>query len=116
MRLAVIGSRNCYDYETIKRKLDYIHDNKFMITSIVSGGAKGADSFGARWADENSVDKDIYLPDWNQYGKRAGFIRNEQIVVNCDVLIAFWDGKSRGTMNSLDLCEEHGIKYLVINI
>lgn len=115
MRLGVIGSRNFYDYNIVKIKLDRIH-LKHPITCIVSGGAKGADSFGERWATENNINKDIYLPDWNKYGKRAGFIRNETIIVNSDAVIAFWDGKSKGTMNSLDLCEEYGVKYLVINI
>ena len=56
---------------------------------VVSGGAHGADTLGADWARSKGYSVVEYLPNWNKYGKRAGFLRNEQIINDCDMVIAF---------------------------
>lgn len=106
MKVAVVGSRSFNDYELLKSKLDTFH-NKCQIDVIVSGGANGADSLGERWARENRIELLIFLPEWNKYGKSAGFKRNVEIVKNSDVIIAFWDGQSKGTKHTIDLASEH---------
>jgi hypothetical protein len=78
----------------------------FDISVIVSGGANGADSLGEKYANENKIEKDIYYPDWAKHGKAAGFIRNKLIIENADMVIAFWDQKSRGTRNSIGIAHE----------
>jgi len=113
MKLAIIGSRTFTDYQLLKEKLD-LHKSK--ITMVVSGGARGADSLGERWARDNKIPTCIFLPDWNKFGKRVGFIRNEDIIKNCDICIAFWDGISSGTKHSISLCEKYKVPYVVINI
>ena len=113
MKLAVVGSRNFNDYNLLKSKLDQIHKRK-PITLIVSGGAKGADSLSERWAKENSIETLIFIPDWNKYGKRAGFLRNEDIITNSDAVIAFWDGVSRGTESSINLAKKQGKSCLMV--
>lgn len=55
-----------------------------------------------------------YLPDWDKYGKSAGFKRNTTIVEACDTLLAFWDGKSRGTQDSIAKAEKLGKLTIVI--
>lgn len=105
MKLAVVGSRNFSDYELLKHKLDTIHSIK-PISFIISGGASGADSLSERWARENGVPTKIFLPDWDRFGKSAGYKRNVQIVCECDSLIAFWDGQSKGTQHSINLAKE----------
>lgn len=99
-RLAVVGSREFYDREFV---FSVLQNKKSSISLIVSGGASGPDTFAAQWARENGIPMQIFKPDWHQYGKSAGPIRNKIIIQNCDKLIAFWDGKSRGTLNSIDL-------------
>lgn len=65
--------------------------------TIVCGMAEGADKLGWQYAYDHNLDIDFYPADWNMYGKIAGFIRNSKMAENADMLIAFWDGKSRGT-------------------
>lgn len=96
MKVAVIGSRTFNDYERMKGIL-----NLFPITTIVSGHAKGADKLGEKYADENNIPKEIYIPQWDLFGKKAGFMRNEDIIKNSDIVIAFWDSKSKGTRDSI---------------
>lgn len=57
---------------------------------------------------------EVYKPDWARYGRAAGAIRNKQIVDACDKLIAFWDGKSKGTKISIDMAEKQGKLLKVI--
>lgn len=110
-KLAVIGSRNFDDYDLLEMILDKFKDK---ITTIVSGGANGADSLGEKWANKNDISTKIYKPDWDKYGKRAGYLRNRDIISNCDACIAFWDGESKGTQHSFTLCEEMGKPLKVI--
>jgi SLOG family YspA-like protein len=114
MKTAVIGSRNFGDYGLLNHKLNIIH-NKKPITVIVSGGAKGADKLGEQWADENKIPKTIFYPDWKKYGKKAGFLRNEDIIKNSDVVIAFWDGLSKGTGHSIKLAKKYKKPCLIVN-
>lgn len=96
MKVAVIGSRSFNDYERLKSVLSL-----FPISVIVSGGAVGADSLGERYADENNIQKEILLPQWDLFGKKAGLMRNTTIIENSEIVIAFWDQKSKGTRDSI---------------
>ncbi len=116
MRIAIVGSRSFNDYALMKQVIDnYKEKNTALFSAVVSGGAKGADSLGERYADENGLEKIIFKANWNKYGKRAGFIRNVDIIKNCDICFAFWDGESHGTKHDIDLCNDHG-KYCVLTI
>lgn len=112
MKLAVVGSRDFNDYDLLKTKLDQINE-RVKITLIISGGARGADSLAERWANEHKVETKIFYPDWDKYGKKAGFLRNEQIIKYCDAVVAFWDGKSKGTEHSINLAKVNN-KYCII--
>lgn len=113
MRLAIVGSRTFYNYnlliEIVEKRF-----NKENINAIISGGASGADSLAAKYAKFNKIELVEYLPDWKLYGKRAGFIRNELIVKDCDWLLAFWDGVSEGTKNSLKLAKFYKKPTIVV--
>ena len=111
MKLAIIGSRTFNNYILLKEILEQY---KPKITLVVSGAAKGADSLGERWALENKIQTLIFPAKWDEYGKRAGFIRNEDIIKNCDGCIAFWDGVSKGTKHSISLCEKYNKPVKII--
>jgi hypothetical protein len=112
MRIGIIGSRGFNNYTLVKDVMsEYINN----VDVIVSGGAKGADTLGEIWAKEFNKETLIFLPDWNKYGKRAGFIRNQDIVKNSDLIIAFWDGHSKGTKSSIDLCSKFNIPIKIVN-
>lgn len=100
MKLAVIGSRDFLDYELLKKELDRFRQHT-NIDVIVSGGARGADTLAKRYADENGITPQIILADWNLHGSDAGFLRNTDIVKECDAVMAFWNGKSGGTLDSM---------------
>lgn len=108
-KIAVVGSRGFNDYSLLERTLA-----PYSPFILVSGGARGADRLAERFADENSLEKIIFKPDWNKYGKRAGFLRNIKIVDESDMVIAFWDGNSPGTKSSIDLAKKGNKELSVI--
>jgi len=110
VKIAVVGSRKFSNYNLLKDTLE----QEPLISVIVSGGAKGADQLSERYALEKQIPTQIFRPDWDQYGKQAGFIRNKKIVEACDKLIAFWDGNSKGTSHSIYLARQFGKKVKVI--
>lgn len=111
-RVAVVGSRSRIDKEYIHRQLNELHSKK-PIDLIVSGGARGVDSIAEDWAFIKGVETKIFLPDWDSYGKKAGFLRNNDIVNTADVVYAFWDGESKGTASSIKLALERKLEVIV---
>lgn len=99
-RIAIIGSRDFDDYE-LMRKFVAIWCAEWPPSLFVSGGAEGADVLGEKLADQYNIPKSIIRPDWEKYGKRAGFVRNAEIVDAVDIIFAFWDGYSKGTENAI---------------
>lgn len=81
---------------------------KYKIGEIVSGGARGADILAERFADENKIKKIIFRPNYIKYGRLAPLVRNERIVDYADKVIAFWNGKSRGTKHAINYAEKTG--------
>lgn len=109
MRLAIIGSRTCPPVD-IASYLPFVPD------TIVSGGAKGADTYAKEYALKNDIPIIEFLPDYRKYGRKAPLMRNLQIVDNCDYLLALWNGVSRGTKFTIDYARKQGIPFKVIMI
>lgn len=102
MKIAVVGGRDFTDRERLFTELDRARKlwGDFV---VVSGGARGADQFAEGWAHARMLETEVYLPDYTKYsGYAAPLIRNETIAQVCDRMIAYWDGKSRGTKDSID--------------
>ena len=99
MKTIIAGSRDITDYSFVS---DIIKISGICITFIISGGARGVDALGIRYAKENNLPYTKYLPDWDRYGKKAGILRNCEMGDNADALIAIWDGNSRGTKHMID--------------
>lgn len=70
---------------------------------VVSGGAKGADTFAEHYADWEGYDIEIYKPDWDTHGNSAGYLRNAILVEKSDIIVAYWDGESKGTKHTIEL-------------
>jgi len=100
MKCIVAGSRDFSDRKITFEKLDYLV-KEHNITEIVSGTAKGADTMGEQYAEENNIPVKEFPADWNQYGKGAGHIRNGQMAEYSDMAVIFWDGVSRGTKDMI---------------
>jgi glycerophosphoryl diester phosphodiesterase len=77
--------------------------------------ARGTDTLGLNYAIANKIKYSQFPADWNTYGKRAGYVRNEQMAKYADALLAFWDGQSRGTKHMIDLAKQHGLKVRVFD-
>lgn len=113
MKVAVIGSRNFNNYSLISETLQKVHETK-PISLIISGGAVGADSLAEKWAKLHNIPTLIFMPDWKQYGKKAGLIRNTDIIQNSDSVIAFWNGSSKGTKDSITKAKKLNKPILVV--
>lgn len=116
MKLAIVGSRSWSNAALLKRTLDQyaeVHGVEHHIT-VISGGAAGADSMGEAWARKNGYPVEVIRPDWERYGRSAGFKRNEDIIREADIVFAFWDGSSKGTLDSINKARRLGIEVRVI--
>ena len=120
LKLAVVGSRSLVSKENEEIIFSHLNNvriiHKSLKIHVVSGGAKGVDTIAKRWADVNELGSTIFIPDWGKFGKAAGFIRNESIVKECDRLICFWDGKSKGGKHSFDLANKKGKKPILFQL
>jgi hypothetical protein len=105
MNLGIIGSRSFNNYNLLKEEVNNFL-KKEMVDCIVSGGARGADTLAEKYAKECNIPTLIIRPEWDKYGKKAGYLRNIEIVKNSEVIIAFWDGVSSGTKMSIDLAKK----------
>jgi len=123
MRVIIAGGREFNNYAILKHNVIKIllelSPSEELNIEIVCGKARGADTLGERYAKENNYRIKYFPADWDLYGKRAGYIRNEQMAkyANEDngVLIAFWDGVSKGTKHMIDLANKQGLKVFVVN-
>lgn len=102
MKLGIIGSRTFTDYDLFLSVVSRLVEGWSRIDEIVSGGANGADSLASRYAGYFGIKMTVIKPDWKTHGRAAGFLRNTQIVEQSDMIVAFWDGKSAGTKDSID--------------
>jgi len=98
MRVAIVGSRGWTDRKAI---FDYVAALP-KDTVIVSGEARGADTIAKEAAAHYGLAYDPYPADWKRYGRSAGIIRNQELVANCDRLVAFQIGDSPGTCNVIE--------------
>jgi len=108
MKLAIIGSRDFPNVDFAKTQIiKYLSSGKY--NTLVSGGARGIDSLAETGVDivkqiyKLDIKKEIYHPNWDKFGKRAGFLRNNDIIKHADMVVVFWDGNSKGTKHSIDL-------------
>ena len=103
MKVGVIGSRGL----TVNNLGKYLPEDT---TEIVSGGAKGIDTCARDYALMHDIKLTEFLPEYNKYGRCAPLKRNLQIIEYADVVIAFWDGKSKGTKYVIDNCKKKGVQ------
>ena len=113
MRIIIAGGRDFNNYDLLKERVN-VFCKKADITEIVCGEAKGADSLGRRFAEENNIPVTSFKPNWQDLGKKAGILRNIEMGNYGTHLIAFWDGKSRGTNHMINYMKEVGKPFRVV--
>lgn len=99
MKVAVIGSRGISQID-LKQ---FLPDNT---TEIVSGGAMGVDTCARKYALDNGLKLTEFLPDYKSFGRSAPIRRNVEIIDYADMVLAFWDGESKGTKFVIDNCRK----------
>jgi hypothetical protein len=104
MRIAVVGSR---DYPDLAEVRQFVWEQT-RDTVIVSGGARGVDDAAVKEAQRLNMPYEVYPADWGRHGRRAGVIRNQEIVRKADEVVAFWDGKSPGTKFTIGFARSLG--------
>ena len=109
MKVAVIGSRGL----AVDNLGDYLPEGT---DEIVSGGAKGIDTCAAEFAHENNIKLTEFLPDYKRFGRGAPLKRNITIIEYADTVLAFWDGKSKGTAFVIDSAKKRGKEIRVIEL
>ncbi|NLZ45751.1 MAG: DUF2493 domain-containing protein [Clostridiales bacterium] len=107
MKVAIIGSRSI----VVKNLGDYLPPNT---TEIIIGGAKGVDTCAREYALTNNIKLTEFLPEYEKFGKYAPLKRNITILKNTDYVLAFWDGKSRGTRYVIENCIKLGLPFKVM--
>ena len=113
MKIIIAGSRNFNNYNLLKTKCNFFLKNLNHV-EIINGMANGADKLGLQYASENNLTVTEFPADWKKFGKKAAYIRNRQMAVYADSLIAFWDGKSRGSKMMIELAEQYNLKVRVV--
>ena len=106
MRVAVIGSRGAH----VRNLGDYVQN----ADEIVSGGARGVDTCAAEYAKRVGINLTVFLPEYKRYGRVAPIMRNKKIVDYADKIIAFWDGKSKGTLSVIRYAQRVGKECIVV--
>ena len=124
MKIIIAGGRDFKDRILMSNKMASLISNITDGIEIVSGGQVtvdkftgekyGADYLGEQWAEFNQYRVEKFPADWDTHGKSAGPKRNRQMAEYADALVAFWDGKSRGTKNMIDEAKSLGLKVRVI--
>ncbi|MCX7059527.1 MAG: DUF2493 domain-containing protein [Gammaproteobacteria bacterium] len=108
MKVAVIGSRTFANAALLSQTLDSL-----PITCVVSGGAKGADQLAADYARRRGIPIEVFKPDW-RIGRAGGPLRNQKVVNACEQVVAFWDGRSRGTADAIKKARAAGRPVLIV--
>lgn len=109
-RVIIAGGRDFDDYDMLVKTMDMVLQNITDEIQVVSGTASGADTLGERYAEERGYKIARFPADWKKYGRAAGFNRNVEMAKNADALVAFWDGKSKGTKHMLDIAQRYGLR------
>lgn len=112
MKLIIAGTRTFDDYNLLKNSIDEL---ELDIKEIVSGKSKGADLLGEQYANENLISIKEFPANWSKFKRAAGPIRNREMAEYADVLIAFWDLKSKGTKSMINLARKNNLKVYIIN-
>lgn len=130
MRVIIAGGRDFNDFKLLEsninkiikqlsdEKLISIYVNESNI-EIICGKARGADTLGKQFAKEYKLSIKYFPADWNTYGKSAGYRRNAEMAnyakEDNGILIAFWDGKSKGTKHMIDIAKGNNIRVFIVN-
>lgn len=115
-KVAIVGSRDYPDMQVVESFVENLYQGRTergIEYIIISGGARGVDTVAQNTAIRLGMKVEIFPADWENEGKKAGYLRNIKIVEAADYIVAFWDTKSKGTKHTIDLAKKMGKPCLV---
>ncbi len=112
-RVIIAGGRDFDNYPALAKAMDQLLVNVTDEIVIVCGMAKGADRLGEQYGKERGYSIRYFPADWDGQGRRAGFLRNEEMANNADALVAFWDGQSHGTKHMIETAQKYKLDIRV---
>lgn len=112
-KVIIAGGREFSDFDLLFSKCEKILEKKNFV-EIVSGCARGADKLGILYAKKKGFEFSKFPANWDMFGKKAGFMRNQQMADYADALIAFWDGESRGTKDMIQRAKAKKIPVRIV--
>lgn len=112
MRTIIAGSRTLSDIQQLYLALNNCSWSS-QISTVISGGARGADFLGQLFAKQFNLPLEIYAADWTKHGRSAGYLRNVQMAEKAQALIALWDQKSSGTRHMVEVALNLGLVVYV---
>lgn len=114
MKTVIFGSRSLKvdvgEIRTIELLLPH------TVTQVISGMAKGIDTCAVKYANCYGIPLICMPALWDEFGKKAGLLRNIEMCKIAEQAICIWDGKSTGTKHMLNLVQEKGIPFVLLRL
>jgi hypothetical protein len=112
MRVLVTGGRSFSNRSLLFATLDRLHaDHAF--TTLIHGGASGADRLAGEWAVSRGIPVEVYPADWQKYGRAAGPIRNQRMIAERPAMVVAFPG-GRGTADMVRRVRQAGVELIVV--
>ena len=115
VRVGIVGYRNFTNKAIFDQVINEFSEEHGQITTVISGGANGADTLAEEYARGNNIHLIVHYANWEN-GRSAGPLRNTKIVADSDYLIAFLSDKSKGTLDTIRKAEKKGILVKIVKI
>lgn len=116
--VVISGSREYTDFDAFANKLDdvlKVTRTKSRIR-LFEGGARGIDKLALQYAIMRGIRKERFEADWDTHGKKAGILRNIEMIDAADMVVAFWDGQSRGTKHAINYAIKKRKRCVVVRL
>jgi hypothetical protein len=113
VRTIIAGSRGITKYKFLRLAIEHC---PWTPTIVLSGTCPDSpDVLGERWANLHNIPVERYPANWDQFGKRAGMLRNSLMAYKGQALIALWDGVSTGTAHMIEAAKTRRLRIFVVN-
>ena len=113
MKIIIAGSRDLFEYEILCKFMNKI-EKKYEVTHVISGRSKGMDSCGELWAVEHGKEIIDMPADWS-LGKKAGPLRNIEMLKVADIILVIMNDNSKGSSHMSKIAIESGKPTYVYN-
>lgn len=115
LNLGVVGSRTYTDKDLMFAWLDRLQKELGPFDRIITGDSNGPDILAKFWGNSNNIEIKVCYADWTRQGNQASYLRNINIIENSDLVVAFWDGDSKGTAHAIRITRSLNKPLLVIS-